>query len=505
MATQTEVPTQRTEPGRRRGVLPVTLLALATVVSANASLNVALPSIARDTGASQTQLSWVIDAYALVFAALLLIGGAVGDRYGRRRALVAGLLIFGAGSAAAMARADAHWLIGMRVVLGVGAALVMPATLSTVTTAIPREQRARAVAAWAGVAGAGAVVGLLTSGLLLEQWSWRSVFGLNVVLGAAAAVAALRVLPETADPEAPSLDVFGALLTVAGLGVAVYAILEAPSEGWAATRTLVEVAAGGTILAGFVAWELRAEHPMLDPRLFRRRAFTAGTISITAQFFAFFGFVFLILQYLQLVRRDRPLVAAVCVLPMAAGLMPAARIAARLVTRVGQRALAVAGLVLVAAALGSLATVDADTTYWVIAAALFPLGVGMGLAMTPATAAITDALPAEQQGVGSAVNDLARELGGALGIAVLGSVLASTYRNHLSLPADVPPAIAEHARSSLAVAARLGAGILPHAQAAFLDGMHAALLIGAGVSLTAAAGVAVLLRKTAPHQPTDAE
>src|SRR5215213_11590096 len=225
-----------------RATLPVIMLALATVVSAVASLNVAIPSIARDTHASQTQLSWIIDAYALVFAALLLVGGAIGDRYGRRRALLAGLAIFGAGSVAAMTVSDPGWLIAMRGVLGVGAALVMPATLSTITSTFPPAERAKAVGAWAGVAGASAILGLLASGLLLEVWSWRSVFGLNVALALAAIVGKLSVIPESADPSAPKLDLVGALITVAGLGALVYPIIEAPTVGWGSASTLVGLA-----------------------------------------------------------------------------------------------------------------------------------------------------------------------------------------------------------------------------------------------------------------------
>jgi len=213
-----------------RAMLPVVMLALATVVSAVASLNVALPSIARDTHATQTQLSWVIDAYALVFAALLLLGGAIGDRYGRRRALVAGLVIFGGGSLAAMAVSDPASLIALRGVLGLGAALVMPATLSTITSTFPDEQRARAVGAWAGVAGASAILGLLASGLLLQAWSWRAVFGLNVVLAGLAIIGTLAVIPESADPDAPPLDLLGSVLTVAGLGVLVYSISNVAHE-----------------------------------------------------------------------------------------------------------------------------------------------------------------------------------------------------------------------------------------------------------------------------------
>ena len=293
-----------------RSVLAVTCLALATVVSAVASLNVAIPSIARDTHATQTQLSWVIDAYALVFAALLLLGGAIGDRYGRRRALLGGLAIFGAGSVAAMTVTDPGWLIAMRGLLGVGAALVMPATLSTITSTFPREQRARAVGAWAGVAGASAILGLLASGALLEVWSWRAVFGLNVALAVAAIVGTLRVDPGVRRPgRHRRLDLVGAadhrrrprrarLLDHRG----------ARPRAGPAHGTLLGLATGVVLLGAFVVWELRHPTPLLDPRLFRHRAFAAGTVSITLQFFAFFGFVFLVLQYLQLVRGESPLV-----------------------------------------------------------------------------------------------------------------------------------------------------------------------------------------------------
>jgi len=498
MTITTASPASPTDPrgGVHPAVLPVVMLALATVVAAVASLNVALPSIARDTHASQTELSWIIDAYALPFAALLLLGGAVGDRYGRRRALIAGLAVFGAGSLAAMTVSDPTWLIAMRAVLGVGAALVMPATLSTITATFPPSQRARAVGAWAGVAGASALLGVLTSGLLLEVWSWRSVFGLNVALALVALVAALLVIPESAETGGRRLDVVGALLTVAGLGLAVYSIIEAPDEGWASLRTLAGLAVGIVILAGFVGWELRHPNPLIDPRLFGHRAFAAGTLSITLQFFAFFGFIFLLLQYLQLVRGDGPLVAALSLIPMSLTIMPAARGAApRLTARVGPRPVIVLGLLLVTAGLLVLSRLDADSSYWVLLAGLLPLGAGMGLAMTPATTAITDALPAAKQGVGSAMNDLARELGGALGIAVLGSILQSTYRANLH-PAGLPAPVAEHARSSLALATRLGPAVADQAQSAFVDGMRTALTCAAVVVAAAAVAVLALLRPT---------
>jgi len=482
---------------RPGAVTAVVCLALAAVVAAMSSLNVALPGIARDTHASQTQLAWVIDAYSLVFAALLLPAGAIGDRYGRRRALIAGLAIFAAGSAVAMTAHSAAELIGLRAVLGLGAALVMPATLSTITGTFPGEQRTRAVSVWAAVAGGAAVLGLLASGILLQEWSWPSVFGLNVVLASAAIAGTVRFVPESADPGAPRVDISGAILSVAGMVVLVYSVIEAPSQGWASVRTLAGLAAGVAILAGFVAWELRRRAPLLDPRIFARRSLAAGSVSIFVQFFALFGFIFIVLQYLQLIRGDSGLLSAVSMLPMAAALLPSARLAPVLVARLGARAACAAGLALIAAALAVLAQLTAASGYWLLAAGLIPLGAGMGLAMTPATSGITAALPAAQQGVGSALNDLSRETGGAVGIAVLASVLTATYQSHLNL-ARLPAAEAGSARSSVAVAVHLGGTVTAHAQTAFADGMHLALLIAAGIVAVAAITVGALLRQSAP-------
>jgi EmrB/QacA subfamily drug resistance transporter len=478
-----------------RSVLVVTCLALATVVSAVASLNVAIPSIARDTHASLTELSWVVDAYSLVFAALLLPAGAIGDRFGRRKMLLAGLAIFGVASVAAMTRADATWLIGMRALLGVGAALVMPATLSTITSTYPSAQRAKAVGTWAGVAGASAILGLLTSGLVLEVWSWRAVFAVNVVLAVVALAGTLRVVPESADPDAPRLDRIGALISLVSLGVLVYAVIEAPTRGWTDVWTIAGLAVGVLGIAGFVAYEARRDEPLLDPRLFTYRGFAAGTLTITVQFFAFFGFIFLLLQYLQLVLADSPLVAALSMVPMAFGLMPTARvIAPRVAARLGTPRTSALGLVIAAAAFGWLSTLDAGSSYWPLLVGLVPLGAGMALAMTPATAAITDALPREKQGVGSAMNDLARELGGALGIAVLGSILQSAYRSNLDV-SSLPGPAAEQAKSSLALAVHFGPQVAASAESAFVDGLHLALWIGSGVLVAAAVAVLGLQRR----------
>jgi EmrB/QacA subfamily drug resistance transporter len=428
---------------------------------------------------------------------LLLLGGAVGDRYGRRRALIAGLVIFGGASIAAMTVSGATPLIVMRGVLGIGAALVMPATLSTITSTFPPAQRTRAVGAWAGVAGASAILGLLTSGLLLEHWSWRSAFGLNVVLAAVAILGVARFVPESADPDAPRLDLFGAVLTVTGLGALVYSVIEAPTQGWDSARTVAGISFGLLILAGFVRWELSRPDPMLDPRLFRHRAFAAATLSITVQFFAFFGLVFLLLQYLQLVRGNTPLVAALSLVPMALAMMPSARaIAPRLSQHIGSAKVCVLGLGLITGALVVLSRLDEGSSYWLLLTGLIPLGAGMGLAMTPATTAITDALPLAKQGVGSAMNDLARELGGALGIAVLGSLLQSTYRSNLDVT-GLDAQATEQARSSLALATQLGRSVKQQAETAFADGMQVALVCAAIVVSATTVMVIGLMRSPA--------
>ncbi len=480
-------------PTMRHGAITaVVCLALAAVTAAMSSLNVALPDIARSTHASQTQLSWIIDAYSLTFAALLLPGGALGDRYGRRRLLLVGLGVFAAGSVAAMTASDANVLIALRAVIGLGAALVMPATLSTITGTFPPAQRVKAVSIWAGVAGGAAVLGVVVSGALLEAFSWRSVFAVNVVLGVIALIGTFVIVPESADPDAPRLDIVGAGLSVAGLVAAVYSIIEAPTAGWLSAQTLVGLALGVLILVAFVLVELRTAHPMLDPRVFTRRRLSAGSISIFVQFFVFYGFIFLVLQYLQLVRRDSALIAAISMLPMAVTMMPTSRLAPKLAARFGSRGVCVAGLIGIAVALAVIAQMDAHTAYWHLAVGLLILGAGMGAAMTPATSAITSALPKAQQGVASAMNDLSREVGGALGIAVLGSIATAAYRGRLQLP-GLPSTVAEQARASLAVAAHLGGSIARQADSAFVHGFQVAFLTAAGIAVLAAVAVAVLL------------
>jgi EmrB/QacA subfamily drug resistance transporter len=503
MGSEVRIPSRR---GNRTIVTVVVCIALGAVAAAMASLNVAIPGLVRSTHATQTQLEWIIDAYLLVFAVLLLPAGALGDRYGRRKALVAGLIVFGGASGAAMAISSASALIFLRGLIGLGAALVMPATLSTITGTFPPAERTRAVGVWAAVAGGSAVVGLLCSGTLLEWFSWRSAFAVNVVLAAVAIAGTVRFVPESAQPGAPRVDTGGALIASAGLVALVFTIIEAPDAGWLSARTVGGIAAGLVVLAGFVLFERRQRHPLLDPRLFSNLRLSAGSLSIVIQFFAFFGFTFVSLQYLQGVRGYSPLVAALAVLPLSGAMMPTARLTGVLASRFGARAVGVTGLVLVATGLAIISRVGTGTPYVLMLAGLVPLGIGMGAATTPATAAITEALPAAQQGVGSALNDLSREVGGALGTAVIGSIVTAVYRSSLQLR-GVPVPLADQARGSFAVAIHAGGPLGAHARDAFVDGIHTGLACAAAAAILAAIAVATLLSRdaTARRRAADGE
>jgi MFS family permease len=480
-----------------KATLPVILLALATVISAVSSLMVALPSIAVHTHASQTELSWIVDAYSLAFAALLLPGGALGDRIGRRRVLVGGMALFTVASFLPLFTSSPDVLIAVRACLGVAAAVVMPATLSTITAGFPPQQRVKAVATWAGVAGAGAIFGLLASGLVLEWWSWRAVFVVSGVMALITLIGTLAFVPESAAPHDASRDAVGSVISVAGLAVLVYSIIEAPTHGWASARTLVGIAIGLVVIALFLLWETRVSRPLLAPKYFRIHGFWSGSLSLTAQFFAFFGFIMVFMQELQLLRGYSGLLAACAMLPLGAGLMPAARgLAPRLAAKMPPARLSAIGLALAGVAVIGLSQADSSTPYWALAIGLWLLGTGSGLAMPPATSAITSALPAAQQGVASAMNDLSRELGGAIGIAVLSSVLASTYRQSLNLAA-VPDRLHRLVESSGAAAMHAPApAIRSMATAAYSNGIQTAILT-AGIILLVAA-VAMLVSSGRP-------
>jgi EmrB/QacA subfamily drug resistance transporter len=489
-------------------------VALATVVSAVSSLNVALPDVARDLRATQTQLQWIVDAYAVVFAGLLLLAGALGDRLGRRHVLLAGLGVFSAASAAALLVDEPGALIAVRAAMGLGAAAIMPATLSIITSVFPADERDRAVSIWAGVAGASALLGLLISGALLEWFAWDSIFGFSSVLGVIALVAAARVAPNSRVDRA-RLDTVGGVLSALGLSALVYAIIEGPERGWTDPVTMTAFVIAVVLVTGFVAWELRRDQPLLDPRLFRLHGFGAGTASITAQFFAFFGFIFVILQYVQFVLGYSPLEAGLALAPVAVLMMGLSPRVPRLVERFGPARVGPLGLLLMAAGFGVVSAAGVGSGYALLFAGLVLLGAGAALATTPATTAIVSSLPQSKQGVASAVNDLAREVGGALGIAVLGSALTDRYQAGTGdAVAQLPPQLAHHAQdalpAALAIAERLGprgGELAAQAQGAFVDGLGlamwiaaAAVAIAAGLVLWRAPSEVVASRHKSPQE-----
>ena len=487
------------ERKRRGAVLRVMCLALMMVVGAVAGLNVALPELARSTGASQTELQWIVAAYALAFAALLLPAGALGDRIGRKPVLAAGLGIFGLSSLAAIFLNGPGELIALRGAMGVGAALIMPVTLSVITTVFPPEERGKAVGTWVGVAAGGGVLGLLTSGVLLEWLPWQSIFALNVVLAAVALAGTLAIVPATRETRPPRLDLVGTLLSAAALAALVFGVIEGPERGWGAPTTLASLAFGVVGVAAFVLWELRRREPMLDPRHFARRGFAAGTLSMSIQFFAAFGFLFLALPYLQLVMGYSPLQAAGALVPMALVVIPLSRVAPAIAARLGVRVAGALGLSLMALGFVVLSTLEVGSSYAHFLAGLLPFGAGMALAGAPATTAIVASLPRSKQGVASAVNDVSRELGGALGIAVLGSLMNGVYRAEMAeSTGSLPAGVGEKARGSLAAAQQIGEQLGPqghqlvlHAQTAFLDGFTRGLVAGAALLLLGALFVAV--------------
>jgi EmrB/QacA subfamily drug resistance transporter len=475
-------------------------LALMMVVSAVASLNVALPDVARETQATQTELQWIVDAYALVFACLLLPAGALGDRYGRKGILLIGLVVFGGTSLVAIFVDEPSTLIGLRAVMGVGAALVMPTTLSIVTNVFPADERGHAVGIWAAIAGAGAIIGLLLSGVLLEWFSWSAVFGINVTLAVLALAATIPIVPSSRGARESRLDPVGALLSAAGLFALVFAIIEAPQNGWLDPVTLLGFGLGAVLVAAFVVFELNRSEPMLDPRLFARRGFGVGSLSLTLQFFAQFGLLFVALQYLQFVLGYSPLQAGLSMLPMALMLMVISPRAPKLAQRVGVRVVGGFGLAVMGAGFLIFATLGTDSSYWHFGTGALITGIGIALATAPATTAIVSSLPAERQGIASAVNDLTREVGGAFGIAVLGSVLNSVYRDDIaSATARLPTPAASAAQDSIAAASAIGhtagapgAVLIERSQDAFVGGLSTALIVAACVLLAAALVVAIL-------------
>ncbi len=471
---------------RRWLALGVLCLSLLAIVVDNTIVNVALPTLVRDLDANVSELQWVVDAYTLVFAGLLLLAGALGDRFGRRRTLLVGLAIFGIASAAAAYASGVGGLIAARAVMGAGAAFIMPATLSLLVSVFTdTRERAMAVGIWAATAGLGVALGPVVGGFLLDHFWWGSIFIVNVPLTAIAIVAGRGLIPESRDPVARRIDWTGAALSAAGLVALVWAIIEAPSKGWTSAPVVGAAAFAAAALVAFVVQQRRAAEPLLDVRLFRDPRFTAATSTITVLFFALFGFLFLSTQYLQFVLGFSPSEAGLRVLPYAGAMIVFAPLSSRLVVRFGTKRVATAGMVLFSAGLAIAATIATTGGYGRLAAALLLMGAGMGLAGAPATESIMGSLPPERANIGAAVNDTTRELGGALGVAVVGSIMSSLYATQL--PDGVPAA----ARESLGAGVSLGGTIADAASEAFVHAMSRASLV---VALAAALGAVIAWR-----------
>jgi EmrB/QacA subfamily drug resistance transporter len=498
---------------RRWWILAVLCTSLMIVIVGNTALNIAIPTLSRTLGASTSQLQWMVDGYSLIFAGLLLSAGALGDRYGRRGALQFGLLIFLSGSVFAAFTPHAWAIITGRVVMGIGAAFVMPATLSILTNVFPPQERTKAIAVWAGISGAGAAIGPIASGLLLQHFWWGSVFLVNVPIIVAALVAGRILLPTSRDPEQPRLDPIGALLSIAGLCSLVYAIIEAPNHGWASSSSALWFSAAAVLLALFLAWELRVKEPMLNLRYFLDRRFSTAAGGIVLVYFAMFGTFFLITQYFQLVLGYGALEAGLKQGPMALVMVIVAPQTPRLAARIGSNRSVALGLGGVALGLLLLSRMQPDTSYPVLLPMMITLATGMALTISPLTASIMSAVPMGKAGVGSAMNDTTRELGGALGVAVLGSLVASRYDSRLSSAlANVPAASRATAESSLSgalgVARELGgqpgAQLASAARHAYVSGMSMAALVAACVAAIASVVVYRLLPVATLHRHSSA-
>jgi len=471
--------------------LVVLSFALLVVTVDNTILNVALPTIRSELDADSSALQWIVDSYLLVFAGLLLAAGSLGDRFGRRRALFAGLVVFGVGSLFAALAGSSTELIAARALMGVGGAAIMPTTLSIITNIFPAHERPKAIAMWAAVAGMGIALGPISGGVLIEHLSWNWVFLVNLPIVAACLVAGTILVPESRDPSSPRLDLAGTGLSIAGLGTLVYGLIEAPEAGWTSGSTLGTFALGLGILGAFVAWELRCKQPMLDVKVFRNLRFSGASLAIAFVVFALMGVMYYLTTYLQSVMGYSALGAGLRTLPVAAGLIVASRVSVALTNRFGTKVVVSNGLATVAGSLVLLATVQADTGYGLVAAALGLMGLGMGLAMAPATDAIMGALPKAKAGIGSAMNDVVREVGGTLGVAVLGSVLSSGYASSMegateALPAEASEAASDSVGAAHEVAADVGgsagASLIASANDAFVDAMATASTVGAGAA-----------------------
>jgi EmrB/QacA subfamily drug resistance transporter len=490
---------------RRWWTLTVLCTSLLIVIVGNSSLNITLPTLIRELGASTSQLQWMVDAYSLVFAGLLLTAGALGDRFGRKGALQIGLFGFLAACLGASQANSASMIIFYRAMMGVSAAFIMPSTLSILTNVFPPHERTKAIATWAGIAGGGAAIGPVSSGLLLHHFWWGSVFLVNVPIIAGALVAGHFLVPKSKNPDDAPLDAVGALLSIAGIVALVYAIIEAPDRGWGSAETIATLFLAFAFIGVFLTWERQTKDPMLNLSYFKDRRFSIGSAGMVLVFFAMFGLFFLITQYFQLVLGYDALGAGLRQAPMALALMLVAPNTARLAHRFGAHRVVAGGLTLVTASMLLLALLSVDSTYLQVLGAMLVGGVGMALTMSPLTASIMSAVPLHRAGTGSAINDTTRELGGSLGVAVLGSVVSSRYVSQLhpftaGLPAAARTAAERSLGGALQVAQQLPeaarGAFIRAAQVAFVDALHIAVLVAAASAATGA----VLVYRKLPHE-----
>jgi EmrB/QacA subfamily drug resistance transporter len=494
---------------RRWWTLVVLCFSLLVISLDNTILNVALPTMQEDLGASSSQLQWIVDAYMLVFAGVLLTAGALGDRFGRRKALAFGLALFGLGSGLSALAGSAEMLIATRALMGVGGAFIMPSTLSILTATFPASERGRAIGIWAGVSGLGIAIGPVAGGWIVENADWSWIFLVNLPFVVFALLAGRWLVPESRDPSAPRLDVPGFVLSTAGLTALVWGVIEAPRDGWTHPTILAAFGLAAVLLTAFVAWELRSRQPMLDVRLFRNPRFSAASGAITLAFFAMFGTVFFLTQYLQSVLGYSALEAGIRVLPVAVGLVIGGPSSARLAERVGTKVVVALGMTLIATGLALMIGYQVDTAYGYVALTQVILGLGIGMAMAPATESIMGSLPLAKASVGSAVNDATRTTGGALGVAVLGSLLSSGYRADMDaavsgLPANAADAARDSIGGAISVAAHGGgSSLVTTAQEAFVSGMHSAVLVAAAIALAGAVIALVFLPARAPEQAVE--
>jgi EmrB/QacA subfamily drug resistance transporter len=496
---------------RRWAILAVLCTSLLLVMLGNTALNLALPKIAADLGLSSSAQQWVVDSYSLVFAGLLFTTSSLGDRFGRKGVMQAGLVVFTLATGfAAFFTTSGAGLIAARAVMGLAGAMIMPSTLSILTNVFPAGERARAIAIWTAVSGGGAAIGMMISGFMLEHWSWHSVFLLNLPVAAIALVAGMVLIPTSRDPEHPKLDFLGAALSTAGIATVVYGLIEAPTHGWTSAGTLGFLLGGMALVGVFIAWELRTSAPMLDVRLFRRATFGISSLALTLVFFTLMGVFFSISQLFQLVMGYGTFESALRLAPMFLAMIIVAPRSPALVQRFGARATIAGGLALVAAGIGILAMLPGAPSYAQVALGMSITAGGMALAMSPTTDLLMSSVPTSKAGMGAGMNDTTRELGGSLGVAVLGSVLASQYATHLSAATGgLPATAAATAKASLAgalhVATALPAGpagqLAAAARSAWMSGLSSAMVLGAVIIVAAA----VLARIGLPGNPSTDE